>query len=52
MSTLATNLPGRARVLNGIFTNISLSYYNKKKNTILIATLDKPIDKPWYLTSI
>lgn len=39
MGTPATNLPGRARVINGIFTGISLSYYNKKKNTILILRL-------------
>ena len=40
MGTPATNLPGRARVINGIFTDISLSYYNnKKKNTILILRL-------------
>lgn len=38
MGTPATNLPGRARVINGIFTGISLSYCNKK-NTILILRL-------------
>ena len=38
MGTPVTNLPGRARVINGIFTGISLSYYNKK-NIILILRL-------------
>ena len=48
MGTPATNLPGRARVINGIFTGISLSYYNKKKKYHFNTTLDEPIHKPWY----
>ena len=48
MGTPATNLPGRARVINGIFTGISLSYYNNKKKYHFNTTLDEPIDKPWY----